>query len=151
MSEPSVVRVNHEQGLYVIPCSKGFTTLGFDWAFNLAVKVSQWIHKLGETCPIPTSELKGTITGYQQYRDIMDFGSEFNGRTGQRCPTELTPQLIGLEGRRVEVEDKDGDTRRFWVGKSTGWCPCHLEIARRNSTGGPAVMGAPFRHVTVIR
>ncbi len=51
----------------------------------------------------------------------------------------LCPQLIGLEGWRVEVVDHElrgGAMRRFIVGKSTGWRPCHLEISRRNAHGG---------------
>jgi hypothetical protein len=59
----------------------------------------------------------------------------------------LTPQLVGLEGWRVEVVDKWGEKRRFIVGRSTGWKPCHLEISRRTSLGGSAVMGAPFQSV----
>jgi hypothetical protein len=50
----------------------------------------------------------------------------------------LSPQLVGLEGWRVEVVTTYGETRRFIVGRSTGWRPCHLEIARRNSSGGGA-------------
>jgi hypothetical protein len=50
----------------------------------------------------------------------------------------LTPQLTGLEGWRVEVLDNYGQTRRFIVGRSTGWRPCHLEISRRSAYGGPA-------------
>lgn len=63
---------------------------------------------------------------------------------------EVAPQLVGLEGRRVEVVDAYGETRRFTVGRSSGWMPCHLEIARRDSNGGPAVTGAPFKSVSVI-
>ena len=54
----------------------------------------------------------------------------------------LTPQLIGLEGWRVEVvdcySDEEGqpEPRRFIVGKSTGWRPCHLELRNRRSRGG---------------
>ena len=59
----------------------------------------------------------------------------------------LTPQLKGLEGWRVEVVDCYGERRRFIVGRSTGWSPCHIEVARRDSTGGPAVMGTPFKSV----
>lgn len=53
-----------------------------------------------------------------------------------RDPSGLSEQLIGLEGWRVEVETTYGETRRFIVGRSTGWRPCHLEIPRRDSTGG---------------
>ena len=48
----------------------------------------------------------------------------------------LSVHLIGLEGWRVEVVTDYGETRRFIVGKTTGWRPCHLEIARRTSSGG---------------
>lgn len=72
------------------------------------------------------------------------FMGTHGGQTND-CPVRdesgLTPQLIGLEGMRVEVVDPpDGEfpglTRRFYVGKSTGWRPCHLEIHNRRSTGG---------------
>jgi hypothetical protein len=61
----------------------------------------------------------------------------------------LSWQLIGLEDYRVEVETAYGETRRFIVGKSTGWKPCHLEIARRNSSGGPAAE-KEYKRVTVL-
>jgi hypothetical protein len=49
--------------------------------------------------------------------------------------SDLSPQLVGLEGWRVEVTI--GDTkRRFIVGRSTGWRPCHLEVSRRSAYGG---------------
>jgi hypothetical protein len=69
--------------------------------------------------------------------------------------SSLTPQLIGLEGWRVEVVDMlDDDTqshsvRRFIVGKSTGWKPIHLEIPRRDSIGGPAA-AKEYRKVTKL-
>lgn len=48
----------------------------------------------------------------------------------------LTPQLNGLEGWRVAVVRKNGETCRFIVGKSAGWKPCHLEIRTTRSMGG---------------
>lgn len=53
-----------------------------------------------------------------------------------RSDTGLSPQLIGLEGWRVEVVDADGCTRRFIVGRSNGWQPCHIELKLRSSRGG---------------
>ena len=59
----------------------------------------------------------------------------------------LHPLLIGLEGWRVEVTDTDGAKRRFIVGRSAGWQPCHIEIKTTRSIGGfPAA-----RHYTIIR
>jgi hypothetical protein len=50
----------------------------------------------------------------------------------------LTSDLIGKEGWRVQVRDTaDSEPRRFIVGKSTGWRPCHLEVHNQRSLGGP--------------
>lgn len=48
----------------------------------------------------------------------------------------LSPQLTGLEGWRVEVETTYGERKRFIVGRSTGWIPCHIELKLRTSSGG---------------
>ena len=71
-------------------------------------------------------------------------------QNAQRDLSQLTPQLAGAEGCRVEVLDKHGERRRFIVGRSTGWRPVHLEIKTRRSTGGTPVYGAPFGYVRVI-
>ena len=57
-------------------------------------------------------------------------------RKDARSDAGLTPQLAGLEGWRVEVVTTYGETRRFIVGRSSGWVPCHIEIKRRDSLGG---------------
>lgn len=57
-------------------------------------------------------------------------------RDAARDLSDLTPQLTGLEGWRVEATTHYGETRRFIVGRSTGWRPCHLEIHNRRSMGG---------------
>jgi hypothetical protein len=71
-------------------------------------------------------------------------------RDAMRDNRGLTPQLAGLEGCRIEVLDNDGNVRRFKVGKSTGWRPCHLEVANARSLGGsPAAR--TYQRITVIR
>lgn len=62
----------------------------------------------------------------------------------------LSPQLKGLEGWRVEVIDKYGDKRRFIVGRSTGWRPCHIEVKSTRSHGGMAAM-VEYESVRTIR
>lgn len=59
-----------------------------------------------------------------------------NAKYGPRDPRNLTPQLIGHEGWRVEVVNEDGRKYRFLVGRSMGWQPCHLELKRKDSEGG---------------
>jgi hypothetical protein len=124
------VGCNDEQALYVIPNPSGYSCLGYD------------------VCLPP--EARGTIRGYKAYQTLLQRADSYCQRNKLRCPVELTPELTGLEGKRVEVVDRYGERRRFIVGKSTGWLPIHLEIARRNSTGGPAVTGAPFQSVRIV-
>lgn len=71
-------------------------------------------------------------------------------RDAIRDNSDLTPQLVGLEGARVEVETEGGSVYRFQVGKSTGWRPCHLALHNSRSHGGSPTRG-PYKRVTVIR
>lgn len=67
-----------------------------------------------------------------------------------RSDAGLSPQLVGLEGCRVEVLDKYGETRRFQVGRSTGWVPCHIELHNRASHGGGGA-DQEYETVRIIR
>jgi hypothetical protein len=68
-------------------------------------------------------------------------------RAKVRSDSGLTKQLIGLEGWRVEVVSvMTGEKRRFIVGRSTGWVPCHIELSRRTSHGG---VGASHEYASV--
>lgn len=140
----SEVSLNDEQGLYVIKISTGYSCHGYDVVYRLATGIAKW---LGKDIVI---EGPGTLAAYEQYTQLCAEGFEYNRKTLKRCEIELVPELKGLEGKRVEVVDNYGETRRFIVGRSTGWMPCHLEISRRNSSGGPAVMGSPFKSVRVV-
>ena len=51
------------------------------------------------------------------------------------------PRSLGQEGQRVEVIDRSGNKRRFYVGKSTGWLPIHLKFLASTAMGGPATHG----------
>lgn len=71
-------------------------------------------------------------------------------RAKLRDLSNLSPQLVGLEHARVEVVDEYGETRRFWVGRSTGWKPCHLEVKTIRSMGGECA-AKHYQTVRVIR
>jgi hypothetical protein len=144
------VTVNAEQELYVIPCGDGYSCLGFDVLLARHNAVAAWLRSEGLDADDLPRESRGTMPAYHAYTALMERAASYCRRNNLRCPAELTPQLIGLEGKRVEVVDRYGQRRRFIVGKSTGWEPCHLEIARRDSSGGPAVTGAPFQSVRVV-
>ena len=138
------VTLNETQRLYVIPCGKGFSCLGYDNAERERVAVLQW---LGEAVPDIST---GTLAHYQAYQDAMAKGAAHNRATGKRCPANLDSRLAPFEGERVEVTSPDGYKTRFIVGKSTGWMPCYLEVKTRRSSGGGAVYvpeGATIRRV----
>ena len=62
----------------------------------------------------------------------------------------LIPELVGMEGWRIEVTYPDGGKARYYVGRSAGWIPCHLEIKTSRSSGGGSVYwpeGTTFRHL----
>jgi hypothetical protein len=139
------VQVNRQQRLFIIPAGNGgFSCLGFDVCEN---RLSGLANEL-RVAPLP--HRRGTRAAYAAYMLLVELARQRNQATGWRSESELTPELRGLEGKRVEVVDRWGQVRRFWVGKSTGFIPCHLEVARRNSTGGPAVVGAPFKSLRVV-
>lgn len=126
--------INQTRRLYVFPCGAGVSCLGFDVADWRLRAVAAWLGKpefVPEAAP-------GSDAHLAAYLACMDAGRAHHAATGARCPAELSPALRGLEGWRVEVTEAYGNRRRFIVGTSTGWMPCHLEVARRDSTGGPA-------------
>ncbi|MBH0113224.1 hypothetical protein I5E68_09725 [Novosphingobium sp. YJ-S2-02] len=135
--------------LYVQKCGDGFSCYGFDVADRKGRAVAKWCgHEFAEGLAT------GTVEHWDAFQAAMAAGAAHHAATSKRCPAELTPALAGLEGQRVEVTAPDGETRRFWVGESSGWMPCHLEILRRNSSGGCAVHlpeGATVRVVSTQR
>ena len=137
MKTKNKVTTNKKSRLYVIPAAHGYSCLGFDVAARRAAALASEIG-----LPVPT-EKPGTLKLFQAYQDLIEAARQRNQETGWRSKSELTPALIGLEGKRVEIthqwKGEKPETVRFIVGKSTGFIPCHLEVKRRDSTGGGAV------------
>lgn len=133
------------QNEYHIPCGAGFTCLGFDVCLQRTADVARWLG-----WRLPRAE-RGTMAAYSAYEAVMAAARAYARESGLRCPAELEPRLIGLEGKRVEVAYADGAKSRFYVGKSTGWLPVHLEIKRRNSSGGAPVYLPDTATLRVIR
>jgi len=144
------VGCNDEQALYVIPNPSGYSCLGYDVCLQRHNALAAWLRSEKLQADDFPPEARGTIRGYKAYQTLLQRADSYCQRNKLRCPVELTPELTGLEGKRVEVVDRYGERRRFIVGKSTGWLPIHLEIVRRNSSGGPAVTGAPFQSVRIV-
>lgn len=129
-TDPRPVTISQDQALYIIPAGGGgYSCLGFD---VLIARYNRLASALG--APEFPMVFRGRLEGYAAYQSLTDQAHAM----GQPMTCELSPQLVGLEGHRVEVRDRFNATRRFIVGKSTGWLPIHLEIARRTSFGGMA-------------
>lgn len=129
-SLPNGFKINAEQRLYVLQHCGGYTCLGFEVAHRRAANFAAFA---GRPDLAPKAEPGGRESG-----------------TGKRDETELTPALRGLEGKRVEVTYPDGERTRFYVGRSTGWTPIHLEIKTRASSGGAPVYFPAGSTVRVI-
>lgn len=149
MTTTETVTLNNDQRLYVIPAGGGYSCLGFDVCEQRSKALANWISTNGGNY-VPPKQPDGTLDAYNRYTQLCGIASELCRDFNIRCNVELTSQLIGLEGKRVEVVDKYGETRRFYVGKSMGWMPIHLEIATRAACGGHGVVGTPFKSVKVI-
>lgn len=147
MSTKITLNPGYAGGVYVLDHGEFITCLGFDVALKKAAALAA---ELNSTDLSPDLSERGTMMAYDKYADLVDKARQKNLATGWRSRVDLTADLIGLEGKRVEVIDCYGDRRRFIVGRSTGWIPCHLEIKSRSSTGGEAVWGTPFRSVRTV-
>lgn len=134
-------------GLYCIHHDGYITTIGFDRVMELGNKLAAELNRWDLT-PLP--EERGTLKSYEKYQALCDEVHRMHKETGYRSKAELIPQLIGLEGKRVEVVDRDGNKRRFTVGRSTGWIPCHLEVKTSRSRYCDPVTGTPFQSVRVV-
>ena len=148
------VTFNEEQGLFCIPCNGGgYSCLGLEVCRERAARLSG---ELGESLPedYRAKRFESPLALYADYRRMVDIVKAKNDATGFRSQIELTPELCGLEGKRVEVthewESGQRETVRFQVGKSTGWIPCHLALHNRNSRGGGAVCLGKIKSVRII-
>lgn len=151
LGELDSINPRYSSGLFVQRCgNNGFSCLGFEVAEGTRKACAAWLRSEGQSVPEHTDEI-GTPDAWRAYLETLAAVRAYHEKTSRRCPASLTPQLMGLEGARVEVVDSYGERRRFTVGKSTGWIPCHLELKGANSNGGDPVTGAPFKSLNVIR
>ena len=142
------ITINKEQGLFGIKSNDGYSCLGFDVAQRRINAVSAWLAENGSSLRHASYE-HGTLEQYAAYQAAMSQGADFAAKTGKRCNADLVPAFIGREGERVECT-MYGERVRFYIGKSTGWYPSHLEIKRRNSSGGGSVCASSVSNVRFL-
>lgn len=146
----ATMTINREQRLYVEELSKGYTCLGFDVAFERLSRLHAEISPILEKQIPEMPKYRGTKKVYNMLKDLQNKAMKLHSEHKIEFKSELTPELIGLEGKRVEVVDSYGEKRRFIVGKSTGWIPVHLEIKKSNSLGGFPAYGTPYKSLTIL-
>lgn len=137
-----LVRTDRKHKLWYRKEGSGYSGLGFEYATREVRAASEITGRTYDYEAI----LSGSPKGFLVWVKAMEEAREVHFQTKRRAEGLLSPQLKGLEGKRVEVVTKYGETRRFIVGKSMGWMPIHLEIARRSSHGGA---GADFEYKSV--
>jgi hypothetical protein len=130
------VTINAEWEQYVIPEGEGFSCLGFDVCMR---RIDRYAHNL--VIPVPQVK-RGTMEAYETMRGLVAALEHQFQTTGERAVADLTPQLIGKEGRRVRVIRSEGEPPvEFTVGKSMGWLPIHLEIDASDDPDSDGVGG----------
>jgi hypothetical protein len=138
-TEPQVSIGGHYPETYTIKTASGYSCLGFDVLEQRYIRLHAELLANGLKSLNEFPEERGTIARYHQYQRLMSHARSLHDQTGYRFKCELVPQLIGLEGKRVELIYPNGEKTRFIVGKSTGWIPIHLEIKTKRSSGGGSV------------
>jgi hypothetical protein len=121
-------------GCYIIEFDGGYSCLGFDNALDRVERYALDLTgdvEVADQLMARLRPLRGTMAVYDEMRDLERELAERGDAVA-----DLTPQLAGLEGHRVEVVTMHDERRRFIVGKSTGPIPCHLEVKRIDSSGG---------------
>lgn len=139
------VTLNAEQSLYVIDVGHGYTCLGFTVCQQRTREIAR---ELARADLEPTAF--ASLEAYGQYERAVEAARLHVMRTSVPLRCQLTPQLMGLEHRHVEVLDRYGEQRHFFVGRSIGFIPIHLELSSERSRWGGAVTGAPFASVRLI-
>ena len=94
-------------------------------------------------------EIKAMIAEGTMTQEVWSGASPYQ-RSRVADTSGLCPELVGKEGWRVEAT-VDGERRRFQVGESTGWKPCHLSLHSRASSGGSPIRPGTLSDITVIR
>lgn len=124
------LKIDKQKQQYVFTQNSGVFKVGIALLAKRAKAVAQWMG-IAE----PKSKA-GSFEHYTECMAMMEKGHQYAKRTGLQCSDNLSPQLVGYEGARVSVVDNAGYTRSFWVARTLGWMPSHLEVERL-----PAIFG----------
>lgn len=154
MSNGSEVALNptYYGGMFTYRCGSGYSNLGYDVCTKRTLRYLQWAEdksnfanrKVFTVADLPE---RGTYKAYEAYLAALKNADRIRVILGLRqCDADLNPQLTPYVGKWVEVQIH-GETRRFRVGRSTGWLPIYLEIENDRHPGG----GGAFDHYDSVK
>lgn len=124
MDNEQNVGTDPNEELYVIRAAAGaVTTIGWDTVRDL---IERYALNL-EIDPPPTT-VRGSVEEFDTMANLRDALRRRFEQTGEAAVAELSPQLAGLEGRRVRATRLDGSVISFVVGITDGFLPHHVEI-----------------------
>lgn len=126
----TAVTINESQRLFVIPCGKGYSCLGFDVVFK---RLRDYCSKLGRPAPAP--EKTGTLEQYTQFREVEAAYIQTAPQDTQFDPDTHMMVKLYLEayrktGAKVRLFFGDVDTGRDWLSE-------HDVLGRISRTTGP--------------
>lgn len=147
----TAVTLNADQRLFVLSHSGGYSCLGFDVVFK---RLLQYARKLGLQQPEPAQV--GTLQQYEQYRQAESaYIATHPSETLFDPDTPLQVQRILEQYRHSDASLRlfygDAQTGRDWmeehdvrgfIGRSSGPIHTPLLLARKTSSGGPAILTA---------
>jgi hypothetical protein len=140
-----LVEINNEQRVYVLTAVKNhFSCLGFEVVIKRTKALATEMNE--KFC----AKKLGSKSAYKELCRLVKIARRKNELTGWRSQTELYKPFINHEGKRVEVEFNWGEKERFYIGKSTGFIPCHLIIKKSNSIGGAALLSDSIKSYRFI-
>jgi len=79
-------------------------------------------------------------------RDCSDLDKRFEPYYNSRERVEVEWKE-GLEDYTGYGNLTEGKKARFYVGRSTGWKPIYLQILRRDSIGGAAILSCAVKNI----
>lgn len=141
-----LVRIDHESRLYVHREGAGTSCYGFDVLDRKARAVGAWLAEQTQNLDAARAArtwldllgAPGSEDHFAVCANIMERAQIHCGVFQVRCSVDTAPALRGLEGWRVSAV-VNGERRRFIVGISTGWLPCHVARHNVRSRGGVAL------------
>jgi hypothetical protein len=142
---------NQEQRLFVIPCGKGCSCLGFD---NCLAEASQLALLLGAAKPDPVQI--GSMGQYNYYRELIGRYSQRTDLNQRTWFDPGTPDIVAdhlerarLKGQRLRLFFGDPGTGKCWleendvtgyIGRSMGPMRIPILLTTKSSSGGGAIL-----------